>query len=254
MFVVDNSGSMEEEQANLGDSFPEFANLLGAYTTTDGTPIDFRIALTTTARTSDFTIVIPGFGSMPQHHTGDDGRFRDGCGSSARWLDNSAPSLASTLSCRANVGTNGPSVEMPLLMAKYALVDRVTDGTQPGFLRDDALLALVMLTDEDDQSTTLDHFTIGPGDDVPLDWNPADEIQFLDSLKGNRSRWAAGVIAGDGDCSSTFGMAADATRLKQFVNMAGSQGVFTSICGGNLATNLQQVLSKIQSACGEIIL
>jgi hypothetical protein len=62
------------------------------------------------------------------------------------------------------------------------------------------------------------------------------------------------VIAGEQACSSGFGDATAATRLKEFTNLAGTQGVFSSICAGNLTAGLQQVIEKFQSACGGIIL
>jgi hypothetical protein len=166
--------------------------------------------------------------------------------------------MHTTLSCRANVGTSGPGIEMPMLMSKWALSDRATDGTQPGFLRDDALLAIVYLTDEDDQSTSQNTFTITIGMDAPIDYNPADHVAFLDQLKGHRSRWAAAAIAGDGDCMSAFGMATNAARLKEFVNLANSQGstqaAFSSICAGDLTIGLKEALDTFQAACGNIIL
>src|SRR5262249_20674433 len=152
----------------------------------------------------------------------------------SRWLDPADPQLGGDLSCRANVGTNGPAIEMPMLMAKLALDDRVADTTNAGFLRQDALLAIVMITDEDDQSTTADNFTVDPTHDTPINFQPVDMIAFLDQLKGNRSRWASAAIAGDGNCMSSFGAADDALRLKAFVNLAGTQGVFSSICAGDL--------------------
>ncbi|MBS1123443.1 MAG: putative lipoprotein, partial [Deltaproteobacteria bacterium] len=169
------------------------------------------------------------------------------------------PDMNTTLACRANVGTGGPSYEMPLLMSKWALSDRVMDNTNAGFLRDDALLAIVYLTDEDDDSTTANGWTIGisGGDPAPT-WNPDDQVQFLDTLKGNRTRWAAGVIAGDGDCSSSFGSAVNATRLKEFVQKANASGttqaVFSSICAGDLTIGLKNALDTFQAACGSIIL
>jgi hypothetical protein len=147
---------------------------------------------------------------------------------------------------------------MPMLMSKWALSDRATDGTQAGFLRDDALLAIVFLTDEDDQSTSQNNFTLSVGQNPPVDYNPQDHVNFLDQLKGNRTRWAAAAIAGDGDCSSAFGMAANAARLKQFVDLANSQGttqaVFSSICAGDLTIGLKEALDTFQAACGNIIL
>jgi hypothetical protein len=142
-------------------------------------------------------------------------------------------------------------------MSKWALQERAAD-TNSGFLRDDALLAVVYLTDEDDQSTTQDNFTITVTSQPPIDWNPQDQVSFFDTLKGNRTRWAAGVIAGDGDCSSGFGMAADAVRLKQFVTLANGNGstqaVFSSICDGDLTGGLKKALDTFQAACGAIIL
>jgi hypothetical protein len=257
VFVVDNSGSMAEEQSNLASNFPMFATLLQNYQV-DGQPIDFRIAVTTTGRTIDYNLEVPGFGTLPQHEDGQNGAFQNNCNNPKRWLEPSDPNMGSTLACRANVGTGGPSVEMPMLMSKWSLADRVQDNTNAGFLRSDALLAVVMLTDEDDSSTDQNNFTVDATGTTPTDWNPADEAMFLDQLKGNRTRWAAGVIAGDGDCSSGFGMAYNAARLKDFVQQANSQGstqaVFSSICEGDLTQGLKDALDTFQAACGQIIL
>src|SRR5688572_18907547 len=38
VFIVDNSGSMQEEQSNLGSNFPMFAQLLNTYTVSNGQP------------------------------------------------------------------------------------------------------------------------------------------------------------------------------------------------------------------------
>jgi hypothetical protein len=259
VFVVDNSGSMEEEQSNLGTNFPMFAQLLQTYTVADGTPLDFRIAVTTTARDIDYTIDLGGgFGTFPQSEMGENGAFQNNCNYNKRWLDNTDADLGNKLACRANVGTSGSGIEMPLLMTKWSLGERVADNTNAGFLRDDALLAIVVLTDEDDASTTEDGFPMDLTGATPTNWQPADQVMFLDTLKGNRTRWAAGVIAGEGNCSSGFGDAADGKRLKDFVAGANSNGynqaVFHSICDGDLTSGLKDALDKFQQACGSIIL
>jgi hypothetical protein len=258
VFVVDDSGSMMEEQSNLASNFPMFASLLANYTTSDGQKIDFRVAVTTTGKDLMYTINAGGGLMLPMNEQGDDGAFKNNCNSQKRWLEPNDPNLGQTLACRANVGTNGPGFEMPLLMSKWALDKRVTDGTNAGFVRPDALLALVMLTDENDGSTEQNNFVVTPTSEPPVDYNPADHIAFLDQLKGHRSRWAAGVIAGDGACSSSFGNAVDATRLKDFVNRANSggsvQATFSSICDGDLTIGLKKALDTFQAACGGIIL
>jgi hypothetical protein len=259
VFVVDDSGSMAEEQSNLATNFPMFAQVLSTYTTSDGQPLDYRVAVTTTGRDMDYVIDLGQGMTLPQHEDGDNGAFRATCGSTKRYLEPADANMSQTLSCRANVGTGGPSYEMPLLMSKWALSERIMDSTNAGFLRDDALLAIVMITDENDSSTTANNWTVGfAGGDPPPDWHPADHVQFLDALKGHRSRWAAGVIAGDGNCSSSFGDAVDATRLKEFVNLANGSGttqaVFSSICAGDLTVGLKSALDTFQAACGGIIL
>jgi hypothetical protein len=263
VFVVDDSGSMSEEQSNLASNFPMFATVLQNYVNEDGEHIDFRVAITTTGK-DETTVIDLGapFPPMTQVEHGPDGAFLKNCNVAQGWLDNNTPNLGTALACRANVGTGGASTEMPLLMAKHALSERVADGKNAGFLRDDALLGVVMITDEDDSSSSESMWTVdanNPNSGQPsLDWSPANTIQFFDTLKGNRTRWAAGVIAGETSCSSSFGNAAEATRLKDFVQMTNANGtpqaVFSSICAGNLTQALNDTLAKFQAACGGIIL
>jgi hypothetical protein len=259
IFVVDDSGSMAEEQSNLASNFPMFAQLLSSYTTPEGEPIDYRVAVTTTGRDMDYTINA-GTISLPQHEDGDNGAFKNNCGMTKRFLEPSDANMDTTLACRANVGTTGPGFEMPLLMSKWALSERMMDGTNTGFLRDgDALLGVIYLTDENDASNDTNNWVIGTtGGEPAPNWNPADQVQFFDALKGNRSKWAAGVIAGDGNCSSGFGDAVDAVRLKEFVNLANDSGTtqatFSSICAGDLTVGLQNILATFQNACGNILL
>ena len=254
VFVVDDSGSMAEEQANLASNFPMFANLLAQYTTQSGQKLDYRVAITTTGRPEHYTVVLPGVGTLPQTETGPDGKFMANCNSTKPWVESADGTTGNTvMSCRANVGTGGASIEMPLLMAKHSLSERIADGANGAFLRPDALLATVMITDEDDQSYEGDNFTVDASGMSPINWQPADQVAFMDNLKGNHANWAAAVIAGDGACMSSFGNAADATRLKQFIQLTGSNGVFSSICDGDLTIGLKKALDTFSTACGQII-
>ena len=262
VFVVDDSGSMQEEQSSLATNFPMFASVLDTYEVAPGQPLDYRVALTTTGRTITTSVEVgPGFPPLVLTEQGDNGAFRDTCGSPKRWVDRTDGNLSQTLSCRANVGTSGPgAAEMSLYMPMMALSDRVADGTNAGFLRDDALLAIVMITDEDDCSRTDDNISIGLGNpDIcngsgPPHIGPSDAIQFFDALKGDRGRWAAAVIAGPTACTSAYGDAAEAFRLKQFVSDTNTgsdaqNGVFSSICDANMAASLEAALDTFQAAC-----
>lgn len=256
VFIVDDSGSMAEEQANLSASFPQFAQLLMEYEV-DGTPLDFQVAVTSSGRDVDYVIDNMGL-QIPMSEDGDNGEFLRCNGGGPRWLSRATPNLATEFSCRAEVGTDGPGFEMPLLMSMTALRERVTDGTNAGFLREDALLAVVYLTDEDDCSRTDNNWVLGFGTDACTQAGaphvlPDDVIEFFDTLKGGRGRWAATVIAAPDDCMSDLGDAAEAVKMKQFIsqmNMGGPQnGIFASICEGNLAASLRTALDTFQAAC-----
>ncbi len=281
LFVVDDSGSMSEEQGNLANNFPEFVSVLNDFRTEEGRPIDYRIGVTTTGRDGTYivhaTIDVPGFPPTMQTITedmdGDNGALRPGtdCGMSVPFLSRSDDDVASKFSCLADVGTRGPSVEMPLLMTQWAVRERVSDGTNADFLRDDALLAVVILTDEDDCSRTddpiVENITVSGGTmpmaasdgcnyDSPALVPLAEILGTLDSVKGDRARWAVAVIAGPGPgtCSSAFGEAAEAIRLKQFVTETGENAVFSSICEGDLASALRSAMETFQTACENFVL
>jgi hypothetical protein len=61
------------------------------------------------------------------------------------------------------------------------------------------------------------------------------------------------VIAAPSDCSSAFGDAVAAPKLKGFVDLTNSgghtNGVFSSICEGNLAPALTRALDTFTAAC-----
>lgn len=259
VFVVDDSSSMSQEQMNLGQNFPMFAKILDDYVTSDGQKLDYRVAITTTGRTMHWNATTP-LGPLPDSQTGDDGAFRMNCGMTRRWLEREDPAVEDTFACTALVGTDGPSYEMPLYSTMLSLRERIADGTNAGFLRADALLAIVMITDENDCSRHDDNFTLGFVDDmcgeVPATVHAADTIAFLDGLKQDRGRWAAAMIAGPNNCSSAFGDAEKATKLLQFVSLANMGGykntVFTSICDGSLAPSLMTALTTFTTACEAI--
>ncbi len=258
LFVIDNSGSMGEEQMHLANNFPAFAQIIDAYRTPSGDPLDYRIAVTTAGRTVSYTVTWPGV-TLTTTETGDNGAFRMGCGMTRRWIERDDPDVVGTFSCVAQVGTGGPGAEMPLLGLEWSLDQRVADGTNAGFLREDALLATVIITDQDDCSRNDDGFIIDGT--KPSCFDPADPaiiplghyLDFLDDLKGDRARWASAVIAGTGPgvCNSGFGAAAQADRMMDFASQVGDNGVLSTLCQGDLTQALEDALDTFQTACEE---
>lgn len=256
VFVIDNSGSMAEEQANLAANFPRFIEVLNKFQTKDGKALDYRVAITTTGRDLNYKIVVPIVNvTLPMNEKGENGAFqqKNNCGMTKRWIDRDEPGGADKVfACAAKVGTGGPSIEMPLYAGlSLSLQDRVADGTNKGFLREDALLATVILSDEDDCSREDNNFTV-PNDQCTnvKEVQPVDKyISMLDKVKGDRGRWATAVIAGPTSCKSAFGEAAAANRLKDFVQQTGKNAVFSSICDGDLTKALEDALQTFSAAC-----
>jgi hypothetical protein len=253
LFVIDNSGSMGQEQTNLIANFPGFISVL------DASGLDYRVAVTTTGRNYSWTMQTP-LGPIPDSQDGgDNGAMLQpaACNMTKRWIEKADADVSGTFSCLANVGTGGPSDEMPLSAMRDAFEERMADNTNTGFHRPDALLGIVFLTDEEDCSYE-QPVNLALGQSLCNSMmTPVDQyVQFLDSYAGNRTRWAAAAIAGPGPgaCSSSFGDADEATRLKTFVTQTGANATMSSICDGDLSIGLQQALAVFQSACGGIIL
>jgi hypothetical protein len=173
LFVVDNSGSMDDEQENLVDNFPAFIN--GIQSTLEDVD-EYHVGVTTTD-TYDYNIAgCQELGSLVVR-TGGSFSSNQACGPYATGanymteLDN----LGDTFACAAQVGTSGDSTERPMNALEAAVRgDHAGPGQcNEGFLRDDALLVIVIITDEWD----------GPGD-------PESS-----SSSGNAQSWYDTVVA-----------------------------------------------------------
>jgi hypothetical protein len=155
VFLIDNSSSMTPKQNLLSRNFPAFIDELEKIP--GGLP-DVRIA-----------VVSSSFGAGPNQPAancppyGDRGRFlvKPGCGldqNAFHWLEadgmtqtkNFTGNLADVFSCMALVGDQGCGYEHQLQALRAALYD--VNPENRGFLRDEAYLGIVILSDEDDCS------------------------------------------------------------------------------------------------------
>jgi hypothetical protein len=238
LFVIDNSASTADKQTLFAANFPNLVTALDSFPT--GRP-DLHMAVVS----STVDIGVQNFGpGCPSPATNDDGLLQNtprvaGCSPpNGRFIadeklpngmrqTNYSGTLQDTFACIAQLGSGGCGFEAQLEGMKRAL-----DGSRPenaGFLRPDADLAVVILTDEDDCSvadTSLFGLqNVGPGDFrcQPLyayDCDPAisattpgtytnctprrlgylhdpqSYVQFLATIK-DPSQTAIGLIAGD---------------------------------------------------------
>src|SRR5690606_14085129 len=178
----------------LIENFPEFMKVLESFTNDDGLEIDYHVGITTTGVTKNVQI-----GISAAMVTGEDGRLQTGadCGMNRGWLERGDTGVVDSFSCSAKVGINGSGTEMPLEAARLALTDRTADGSNTGFLREEALLALVVLTDEDDCSVQGPTLSMGLFDTTCTGGDAVSTyVSAMDEVKGDRSLWATAIIAG----------------------------------------------------------
>lgn len=167
LFVIDDSGTMEGEQESLNTNFPRFVAILEGI---EGGLPDLHIGVVST----DVGIGrdLPGDACSGNGSLGKNGILQadplvKGCSPpSDRFISsisnpdepkspptvNFSGTLVETFSCIAKLGTNGCGFEQPLEAMRRAL-DGSNEENQ-GFLRDNSLLAVIFVTDEDDCSAT----------------------------------------------------------------------------------------------------
>jgi hypothetical protein len=166
LFVVDNSGSMAEEQAMMTGAFPVLVGALFSPPTDPGTGDPLYPAVTDLNVGVISTEMSVGPYDVSTCTRNDDGVLLHtpnplvgGCETSYdRFLHATTatpgPDFAHDFSCIATLGTNGCGFEQPLgALDKALTVHAAPGGPNEGFLRSDAALAIVVLSDENDCST-----------------------------------------------------------------------------------------------------
>jgi hypothetical protein len=212
LVVVDNSGSMKEEQESLRQSLGKFIDALRApQFGSDGTGNPCSAMDTSGCALPDLHIGIVstdvGAGNFGTGNCGQSGGDAGKLQNTPRVPGCTAPTdpfiaysqgktnipgvttdavqgVKDSFSCIVELGTSGCGYEQPLEAAYQALAPNI--GTNPAFLRKSALLAVLILSDEDDcsaQNTALfnqNDSTLGPlnfrcfAHGVVCDGNPID--------------------------------------------------------------------------------
>lgn len=128
LFVIDDSGSMEDDQVALAEEVPRFVQTL------DDWGVDYHVGVTTTDTDDAAT------------------RGRLVLADGVRFVTPALPDPVGTLGRMARVGTSGAGVERGLLAAWLTLeVNRNSDENR-GFLRPGVALSTVVVSDEDDET------------------------------------------------------------------------------------------------------
>lgn len=208
VMLIDNSTSMQQHQARLSKQMPTLVSVLQSL------KMDYHIVVITTSMGSG----------------GDGGQFKG----SPTVLTNQTANLATVLSDRILQGEAGKDLERGLESLQSVLDPGylATDGA--GFFRDDALMAVIALSDEDDSSAG----------------TASTYASLLEKLKpagkDGRKSWIfnfIGVLSNSSQCRTFNDYSAPGSKFMQLADISG--GNKESICTSNLASAVTNIKARI---------
>lgn len=248
LFVVDDSASMADQQASLIASFGGFVDGMRARLSHAR---DFHVGVVTSdtyqgnaASCQDIGDLVTETGG-PQAHGGACGFTTGG----DRFLTNGDPDLASRFACVAQVGVGGADDER---MAR-ALLNAV-DPSRPcnaGFLRPDALLVVVMITDEDDVA---DGCMTGGIPEMCLSYGSGGTPDdWLAELATRRDPSSVVVLSLLGQRLDNPCGAVPASKLIGFTRRFGANGFTGDVCSSTYDAFFRDALPVVSEACVNLI-
>nr|WP_224240889.1 VWA domain-containing protein [Hyalangium gracile] len=185
LFVIDNSGSMAEEQAGIATELPAF---LAELRQGGGVAQDFRVGVITT---SVYQRAIVNNRETNREYPEESGRLRpvptaSGEPSAERFIEGSDPALLEKFRRVVVQGTSGSGQEAPFEAVRLAVASSLAttplaQGGNGGFLRDGARLLVVVVTDEEDCSSRQRPPPVALTDDTSRDIC-SEEAAKLDSV------------------------------------------------------------------------
>jgi hypothetical protein len=235
LFVIDNSGSMAEEQVGIGNKINGFLDKIK--------DLNWQIAVTTTdpgANTKDASQTSRPWG---------DGQFRpfDSVTGNQYVLRSSQVSAADAQVMLANaiqMGTYGSGDERGINATYRAVQRAASPSVNKDFFRADAKLAVITISDEDECSngSCSGSNSSNPNNLISLissQFNGAKAFTF------NSIIW----IPNDTTCSTGGNQG---NTYKQISNMTG--GVMASICSNDYATPLASIGNRVVNLVNDVTL
>ena len=241
LFVVDNSQSMEDDQDNLVANFPAFID--GIESSLEEVE-DFHVGVISS---DGYAFNAPGCnvlgGLITQ--TGGEASSNAVCGPYADGHNymTKADNLEQAFGCAAKIGVAGWPIEQPMAALEAAVRGDVAGPGEcnEGFLRPDALLVMVLITDEWD----------GPGDPellaspgTPQSWY--DTVVAAKQFPENAAAVALVNYAG-GPCAPAEPVY-DGQNLVAFAELFGPNGFVGGICD-DFGPTFAQTIDLVDDAC-----
>ncbi|MFV8753925.1 hypothetical protein ACNOYE_25550 [Nannocystaceae bacterium ST9] len=256
LFVIDDSSSMAEHQQNLVANVPAF--VAGIEATLDSVDSYQVGVIATDAYPYNPPVCILLGALVTSTEDGGPDSSDMICGPYAEGFNymTQADELGESFACAAQVGTLGNGFERPMEAMVETLGQSldVPGGCNEGFLRDDALLVIVVITDEWD----------GPGDPEAL--NPARDPP---TSAGTPQTWYDAVVAAkagipqnaaalvitnyhDGPCPPAD-LGHDGANLVEWVEHFGDNGVLGGICEPDYGPMFADATAVIETACANFV-
>ncbi|HUU00244.1 MAG TPA: hypothetical protein VM425_02250 [Myxococcota bacterium] len=201
LWVIDNSGTMREEQDNLANNFQAFISIIEA------SSVDYQIGVISTDMVK----------------ADQSGRLQG----SPKIITPGA-NAATQFAANVKVGTDGAGNERGLEAAFKALSEPLISGDNSGFLRDGAGLAVIFVSDEDDKSYGMVSFF-------------QRTFEQMNGVGNENRVVAGAIVGDqpDGCSNPNTGSAQPGTRYQMLVqNVGGSIG---SICADDFSQTLNQL-------------
>jgi hypothetical protein len=262
VFIIDNSISMEDQQAALIASFPEFITTIQSTLTATS---DYHIMVVDTDAETRCTAANCMSGNMGAQaqcidaaggyacnttfeacdttmgagvlHPAGNGASNQECDvfGGNRYMVEGEPDLTGTFSCVAQVGLAGHPSERPMDALVAAMDPAINDagGCNAGFLRDDAILVITFLSDDPNYEDA----------GVATDWYDA-----VVAVKDPEAVAVLGLTPAFDGCGPD-NRPDKGAHWSEFIQLWGARGLEASICEPSYGAFFQQAVEIIDETC-----
>jgi hypothetical protein len=161
--------------------------------------------------------------------------------------DTDQAQIESLFPCMAQVGTFGSGAEMPMSALSAAVTDQA-NACNAGFVRDDAVLVVTVISDDYPvPSTADDASTVG----APMQWY--DDVVAAKNGHPEHVVMLGVINTEDASCVSGAGdpIVHPTERFVELVQMFGDKGIMGNICNEDYDAFFEQAVALIDTTCDE---
>lgn len=220
LFVIDDSGSMQGHQANLAKNVKLFTQGI-----TGNQILDYHIGVVTSNMDSPGWNPKPGFA------------YKGELWGTTKYITKQTALGGAELEKNLQPGTNGSASEMFFTPVQAALTPPLLGGANAGFYRPDAYLAVIFLTDSDDQSNL----------------SANDFYRFLLNLKGGDTTkiisYGVNIPTTDHSCDRSG--EPEPNKLEAFYKLSSAKTL--GLCDPDFGTKLAELGDDLARRVGSVL-